>query len=288
LPAPTALQPTESDMSTSDPSPDYRKLATAIRAHCLRMTHRGQSGHLGSMFSMADMLAVLYLKVLRVDPRNPDWPERDRFVLSKGHGGAAVYAALAELGFFPRDWLNTYYLDDGKLSGHISHHVPGVEFSTGSLGHGLPVAVGMALAARHDGRKHRIICLMSDGDCNEGSTWEAIMFAAQHKLDNLTVIVDYNRVQALGHMQDVIEMEPFAPKLEMFHWAVKTIDGHDYAQIEGALSELPFEPGKPSWLLARTVKCKGYPKKENTVACHYGCVNDTELCEALAELGVEV
>ena len=263
----------------------YRDLATKIRAHCLRMTHRGQSGHLGSMLSMADLLAVLYTSILRVDAENPDWPERDRFVLSKGHGGAAVYAVLAEQGFFPKEWLDTYYLDDGKLSGHISHHVPGVEFSTGSLGHGLPVAVGMALAAKHDGKQHRIFCLMSDGDCNEGATWEAIMFAAQHKLDNLVGIVDYNRVQALGKMAEVIEMEPFAPKLELFGWEVRTIDGHDYEQIEKALSEVPFVKGKPSWVLATTIKCKGVSWLEDTVASHYGHVNDEELAAALKELG---
>ncbi len=262
------------------------ELATKIRAHCLRMTHRGRSGHLGSMLSMADMMAVLYSGILKVDPANPDWYERDRFILSKGHAGAAVYAVLAEKGFIPGEWLETYYLDDGKLCGHISHHVPGVEFSTGSLGHGLPVAVGMALAAKHDGKGHRIFCMMSDGDCNEGSTWEAIMMGAQHKLDNLVGIVDYNRVQALGKMQDVIEMEPFAPKLELFGWTVRTIDGHDFQQIETALSEVPFEKGKPSWIIARTTKCRGVSWLEDTVRSHYGCVNDEELCQALNELGV--
>ncbi len=264
----------------------YQELATKIRAHCLRMTHRGMSGHLGSMLSMADMLAVLYTSILKVDPENPEWDERDRFVLSKGHGGAAVYAVLAEKGFFPMEWLNTYYLDDGKLSGHISHHVPGVEFSTGSLGHGLPVAVGMALAARNDGKQHRIFCLMSDGDCNEGSTWEALMFAAHHELDSLIVIVDYNRVQALGKMADVIEMEPFVPKLELFGWSVRSIDGHDCEQLEATLSEVPFEKGRPSWVLASTTKCKGVSWLEDTVGSHYGCVNDEELAAALAELGV--
>ncbi len=264
----------------------YRDLARAIRCQCLQMTHRGKSGHVGSMLSMADLLAVLYTSILKVDPANPKWPERDRFILSKGHGGAAVYAVLAERGFFPKDWLNTYYLDNGKLAGHISHHVPGVEFSTGSLGHGLPVAVGMALAARQAGKKHRVFCLLSDGDCNEGSTWEAIAFAAQHHFDNLTVIVDYNRVQALGKMEDVIELEPFARKLEDFRWAVREIDGHDYVQIETALNQVPFAPGKPSWLLARTTKGKGVSWMENTVACHYGAVNDEQLAKALKELEV--
>lgn len=265
----------------------YQTLATRIRAHCLQMTHRGKSGHVGSMLSMADLLAVLYTRILHVDPHRPDWPDRDRFILSKGHGGGAVYATLAELGFFPREWLNTYYLDDGKLSGHISHHVPGVEFSTGSLGHGLPVATGMALAAKHAGRKHRIFCLMSDGDCNEGSTWEAIMFAAQHKFDNLIAIVDYNRVQALGKMEDVIEMEPFSRKVEDFGWLVRTIDGHDYRQIEKTLSEVPFSSGRPSFVLARTVKGKGVSWMENTVSCHYGSVNDEKLAKALQEVGVK-
>jgi len=264
---------------------EYQKLATKIRVDCLQMTHRGKSGHLGSMLSMADLLSVLYTTTLRVDPARPDWPDRDRFILSKGHGGAAVYSALAEKGFFPAELMEKYYLDDG-MSGHISHHVPGVEFSTGSLGHGLPIAVGMALAAKHDGKKHRVFCLMSDGDCNEGSTWEAIMFAAQHGFDNLTVIVDYNRVQTLGKMEDVIEMEPFAQKMVDFGWAVRTIDGHDYQQIEDTLSQLPFEVGKPSWVLAKTTKCKGIKSMEGTVACHYGCVNDEQLASALAELGV--
>jgi len=248
------------------------------------MTHRGHSGHVGSMLSMADILAVLYTRILKVDPARPDWPDRDRFILSKGHGGGAVYAVLSELGFFPPDWLNTYYLDAGKLSGHISHHVPGVEFSTGSLGHGLPVAVGMALAARHAGRKHRVFCLLSDGDCDEGSTWEAVAFAAQHRLDNLVAIVDYNRVQALGKMEDVIELEPFARKLEDFRWAVRETDGHDSARLERDLRELPFAPGKPSWLLARTTKGKGVSWMEHTVSCHYGSVNDEQLAKALKEI----
>ena len=274
------------DLDDCERTPEYAALALRIREHCVRMTHRGKSGHLGSMLSMADILAVLYSGVLRVDPKNPGWPERDRFILSKGHAGAAVYAVLAEKGFFPREWLDRYYLDDG-LSGHISHHVPGVEFSTGSLGHGLPVAVGMALAAKHDAKNHRVFCLLSDGDCNEGSTWEAIMFAAQHKFDNLTAIVDYNRVQALGKMEDVIEMEPFAKKLKDFGWAVREVDGHNFGEMERTFSEVPFEPGQPSWILARTVKCKGIARLEGTVGSHYGCLSDQQLAEALAELGVE-
>jgi len=193
---------------------------------------------------------------------------------------------LGELGFFPKRWFNGYYRDKGKLMGHISHHVPGVEFSTGSLGHGLPVAVGMALAARHAGKTHRIICLMSDGDCDEGGTWEAILFAAQHKLDNLTVIVDYNKVQALGMSKDVLDLEPFARKLEDCHWAVKEADGHDVVAVDAALRTLPFEPGKPSWLVCHTVKGKGVSWMENTVSSHYGSVNDEQLAKALREVEV--
>jgi transketolase len=262
-------------------------LARAVRGHCLCMTHRGKSGHVGSMLSMAEILAVLYQRVLRMDPQRPDWEERDRFVLSKGHGGCAVYAVLGELGFFPRDWFEGYYRDAGKLMGHISHHVPGVEFSTGSLGHGLPVAVGMALAARHAGQTHRVVCLLSDGDCNEGSTWEAVFFAAQHQLDNLTVIVDYNRIQALGRSQDVLDLEPFARKLEDCHWTVKEVEGHEVVALDAALRTLPFGAGQPSWLICHTIKGKGVSFMEDTVACHYGSVNDEQLAQALAEVGWE-
>ena len=264
-----------------------RELATIVRAHCLRMTHRGKSGHAGSMLSMAEIIAVLYDRILRVDPENPDWPDRDRFVLSKGHAGGAVYAMLTEKGFFPKTWMRRYYRDEGQLMGHISHYVPGVEFSTGSLGHGLPVATGMALAANQAGKKHRVFCLLSDGDCDEGSTWEATMFAAQHKFDNLTVVVDYNKVQALGFVKDVIELEPFSDKLRACRWSVREIDGHDVEAIDGALQAVPFEPGKPSWIIAHTVKGKGVSFMENTVACHYGSVNDEQLAQALDEIGVD-
>jgi len=264
----------------------YRRLAQLIRGYAVKMTNCRSSGHVGSSLSMADIVAVLYERVLRVDPANPRWPDRDRFILSKGHAAAGVYGALVEKGFFPRKWVDTYYGDDGKLCGHISHHVPGVEFSTGSLGHGLPVAAGMALAAKRNKRGHRIFCLMSDGDCNEGSTWEAIMFAAQHGFDNLTAIVDANKIQALGKVTDIINMEPFAEKVEDFGWAVDEIDGHDFDQIEKALLAVPFRKGKPSFIIARTVKGKGVKSIENTVSSHYRCIPDGELKAVYAELGV--
>lgn len=253
---------------------ELQNFARQIRFHCLRMVHIGKSGHIGSMLSMPELLVVLYKKILIVDPKNPQMPERDRFILSKGHGGAALFAVLAEMGFFPLEWLNRYYVDDGKLHGHISHHIPGVELSTGSLGHGLPVACGMAMAARSQNKKHRIFCLMSDGDCNSGSTWEAIMLAGQHKFDNLIGIVDYNRLQALGRSDDIINLEPFAKKMELFGWAVKEIDGHSIPEIYDACNTLPLEKGKPTWIIARTVKGKGVAKFENEYRCHYGVTDE--------------
>ncbi len=264
----------------------YRRLAQLIRGYAVKMTNCRSSGHVGSSLSMADIVAVLYERILRVDPANPRWPERDRFILSKGHAAAGVYGALVEKGFFPKEWVDTYYGDDGRLCGHISHHVPGVEFSTGSLGHGLPVAAGMALAAKRNKRSYRIFCLMSDGDCNEGSTWEAMMFSAQHGFDNLTAIVDANKIQALGKVTDIINMEPFAEKVEDFGWAVDEIDGHDFEQIEKALLAVPFRKGKPSFIIARTIKGKGVKSIENTVSSHYRCIPNEELKAVYAELGV--
>ena len=259
--------------------------ANRIRANAVMMTNQNRSGHVGSSLSMADIIAVLFDKILNFDPSDPKMAGRDRFILSKGHAAAGVYAAMAEKGFFPAEWLKTYYGDAGKLCGHISHHVPGVEFSTGSLGHGLPVALGMALAARKAKVKFRVIALLSDGDCNEGSTWEAFMLAAQHKVDNLTVIVDYNRVQALGMSKDVIDLEPFAEKMELFKWAAKRIDGHDHQQIYDALANLPLCKGKPSIIIADTVKCKGIGRLENTVQSHYRYIPDEELGDIYKEIG---
>ena len=263
---------------------ECRALAKEIRKHVLRMVCAGKSGHIGSMLSTADIYPVLYKRILKVDPSRPKWPERDRFLLSKGHGGAALLACLAECGFFPLSWLDRYYCDDGILSGHISHHVPGVEFSTGSLGHGLPVACGMAMAAKRDGAKHRIFVMSSDGDLNEGSTWEAIMLAGQHHYDNLTMIVDYNRLQALGSSEDIIDLEPLGPKLEMFGWKTAEADGHDPQAIEAALSHLPLEGGKPSCVIFRTVKGKGVSFMENDYKWHYGGLTEELRDKALAEV----
>lgn len=264
-----------------------RQLAKQIRIDCVRMTNSGRSGHVGSMLSMADMIAVLYEKILNVDPACPDMPDRDRFILSKGHAGAAVYSALAAKGFIPKEWLNRYYCDDGKLMGHISHKVPGVEFSTGSLGHGFPVATGMAIAARYAGSDRKIICMSSDGDMNEGSTWEAIMFAAQEKLSNLTLVIDYNQVQALGHSEEVIDLRDLKPKLEQFGFAVREIDGHNLEEIYEAFSSLPIQKDKPSAIIAHTIKCKGIPALEDTVKSHYRFVPDEEIEQVIKAIEEE-
>ena len=265
--------------------PNTKEMAFRIRTHALRMVHDANASHIGTCLSMADLLAVLYGQVLRLDPIRPDWPDRDRFILSKGHGAAILYAALAERGFFPCEWLETYCQDGSKLVGHITNHnVPGVEVSTGSLGHGLPIGCGMALAGKREGKPYRVFVMLSDGELDEGSNWEAILFAPQHQLDNLVAIVDYNKIQSFGRVKDVLELEPLADKWRAFRWAVREIDGHNHSQIASALTGVPFEPGKPNVIIAHTVKGKGVSFMENQLAWHYKTPNEQQLAEALAEL----
>ena len=264
---------------------DTRELASRIRVHALRMTSGGGSAHIGSVLSMADILSVLYGGVLRVDPTNPKWSERDRFILSKGHAGAGVYAVLAERGFFPVEKLATHYRDGSDLSGHVSHKgVPGVELSTGSLGHGLPVGTGMAFAGKLDDAPHRVFVLLSDGECDEGSNWEAILFAAHHHLDNLVAIVDYNKVQSLKPVAETLALEPFADKWRDFGWSVLEVDGHDHDQLRDTLSKLPFEPRTPSCIIAHTVKGKGVSFMEHSVLWHYRTAKGDEFDAAEQEL----
>ncbi len=263
----------------------YRKLAKKIRISLLKMISESKASHVGTGLSMADVLAVLYCDVLRVDPSRPDWPERDRFVLSKGHGCAAVYAVLAECGFFPKEWLDTYYRDGGRLAGHMTHKgVPGVEVSTGSLGHGLSIACGMALVGKRENLPYRIFTLLSDGECDEGSTWEAVLFAGHHKLDNLVAIVDYNKIQSLGRVENVLDLEPFVQKWKAFRWSVREIDGHNHADIKKALSNLPMEKDKPNCVIAHTVKGKGVSFMEDLLLWHYRTPNKEDLKRAMEEL----
>jgi len=261
-------------------------LARRIRVHVVRMTSRANSSHIGSSFSMSELLAVLYGGgVLRVDPACPDWPERDRFILSKGHGCAGLYAALAEAGFFPLPELDTFYLNGTRLAGHATTTVPGVELSTGSLGHGLPVGTGMALAAKRAGEAHRVFVLLSDGECDEGSVWEAALFAPQHRLDNLVVIVDYNKIQSLGTVKEVLDLDPFADKWRSFRWAVREIDGHDVDAVRDALTAVPFESGRPSCVIAHTVKGKGVSFMEDKLLWHYRAPLGDDRAIAMRELG---
>lgn len=261
-------------------------LARRIRLQALRMIDRARSSHLGSAFSMTELLAVLYTRILRLDPERPDWPDRDRFILSKGHACAPLYIVLAERGFFPTSWLDDFYLNGSHLAGHASHTgVPGVEVSTGSLGHGLPMACGMAVAGKHDRKSHRVFALLSDGECDEGSTWEAALFAPHHHLDNLIAIVDYNKIQSLGTVKEVLDLDPFAAKWRAFGWAVKEIDGHNIQQIDETLTSVPFESGKPSCVIAHTVKGKGVSFMEDKLLWHYRAPDKEEMARALAELG---
>lgn len=263
---------------------DPRALAKRIRIHALHMTSAGGSSHIGAAFSIADILAVLYGRILRVDPANPGWEDRDRFILSKGHAGAAVYAVLAECGFFPVEKLKTHYQDGSDLSGHVSHKgVPGVEVSTGSLGHGLSIGAGMALGAKMDKADYRVFVLLSDGECDEGSTWEAVLFAAHHRLDNLVAIVDYNKFQLDGAIAEILDLEPLADKWRAMKWHVREIDGHDLGAVLEGL-EWATSQRCPACLIAHTVKGKGVSFMEGENAYHGVAPTEEELARALGEL----
>ena len=262
---------------------DSRELAYKIRCHGLEMTHISHGSHIGAILSVADIMAVLYADLLNVDPSDPQKEDRDRFILSKGHAGAAVYAALAERGFFSTEELKTHYADGSSLSGHVSHKgIPGVEFSTGSLGHGLPVAVGMAYAAKMDGKPYRVVVVMGDGECDEGSVWEASLFAAHHHLDNLTVIVDHNKMQSLDFCENTLSIDPLWRKFQEFGYQVYDIDGHNHEAIREAWCA-PFDE-KPKMIIANTIKGKGVSFMENDILWHYRWPREDEMNAALAEL----
>lgn len=266
----------------------YKKMAQSIRALSLQMRHDSKSYHVGGDLSCADILAVLYTDVLNIKPSDPKWEKRDRFIQSKGHNCAPLYAALALKKFFPMSWLKTFYQNGGRLAGHVTHRgVPGIEASTGSLGHGLPIACGMALCAKRDKKTYRVFALMSDGEMDEGSNWEAILFAGHHKLDNLTAIVDYNKIQSFGHTREVLNLDPLTDKWRAFNWAVREIDGHNINEIANALKAIPFQKGKPSVVIAHTVKGKGVSFFENTLASHYACPDDEQLQQALGEINAK-
>jgi transketolase len=264
--------------------PDIQTLALNIRKSAILMTHLGQSSHIGSILSCTDIIASLYGGVMNINPDKPELEDRDRFILSKGHAGAAVYAVLAELGFFDKSKLRDHYKNGSVFSGHLSHKgVPGVELSTGSLGHGLGVACGRAYAAKIDNKKHKNFVLMSDGETDEGSVWEAAMFAGHFKLNNLIALIDYNKIQSLGSVEKTMTLEPYEKKWESFNWKVKRVDGHDVNLLVKELNNLTNED-KPICFICDTIKGKGVSFMENSVLWHYRSPNKKEYEDAIREL----
>lgn len=263
-----------------------QQLAWLIRRHGIEMTHLSGGSHIGAILSVADIMAVLYNDVANVDPKNPKMPERDRIILSKGHAGASVYAALAERGFFDIEELKTHYQNGSRLSGHVSHKgVPGVEFSTGSLGHGLPVGAGMAMAAKKDGKAHSVYVILGDGECDEGSVWEAALVAHHYELDNLVAIIDHNKMQSLDFCENTIKLSPFADKWRAFGWNVLDIDGHDHDALRAAFKAAKENKGTPTVIIANTIKGKGISFMENDILWHYRFPHDGEEYDgALKEL----
>jgi transketolase len=248
------------------------------------MVTRARASHIGSALSIADIIAVLYGRILRVDPGSPDNPERDRFILSKGHACVAVYAALAETGFIEAALLESYGTDGSPLMAHISHKVPGVEFSTGALGHGLPFGTGKALACKLGQYPWRTFVLTSDGEWGEGSNWEAALFAAHHRLNKLLCIIDYNKLQSLKSVEETLRLEPLHSKFEAFGWAVKEVDGHDHDALAEVLDETSWPDDKPAMVIAHTVKGKGVSFMENRVEWHYRNPSTELLVQAIEEI----
>lgn len=264
---------------------ELRALADQIRIRSLQMVHRARLGHPGGDFSAADILVTLYRGILRIDPKNPGAPERDRFIMSKGHCSASLYATLAQTGFFDADELHAYMAPLSFLNGHPDRNkVPGVEANTGPLGHGLPIAVGCALAAKMDSASWRTFVLTGDGELQEGSNWEAAMAAAQYQLDNLTVIVDRNRIQQGDFTENTIGMEPIAERWKAFGWEVRETDGHDHEALLSILSATPFQVAKPSCLIAHTEKGHGVSFMTNRPEWHHKVPSSEELEAAIQEL----
>tara|TARA_Y100000758_G_scaffold296664_1_gene255858 strand:+ start:100 stop:933 length:834 start_codon:yes stop_codon:yes gene_type:complete len=259
--------------------------ALLIRRNVWRAFHAAGSGHIGGSSSAADLLAALYFHYLNLRPEEPDWQERDRFVLSKGHANGALAAVLAQAGFFPDSHLDDFYGYQTLMGMHPDIKLAGVEMSTGGLGHGLSVGVGMALGARLKKRQSRTVVMVGDGELQEGSNWEAAMAAAHLKLSSLTAIVDYNKVQQSGHVRDVLGLEPLVDKWQAFGWSVRELDGHDMAEIVAALDALPYLADMPSVMIAHTVKGKGVSFAENTHLWHQNMIDDEVYQKAIDELG---
>lgn len=265
---------------------NIQKFANEIRSIAVTLAHNVNESHSGGALSMADLLAVIYTKYIGVAAIKENRSDRDRFILSKGHCCATLYAALAKVGILSEKELFRSFAQDGTYYfAHASHMLPGVELSTGSLGHGLPVACGMAIGAKRAGSNTKVYCVVGDGEMDEGSNWEAIMFAAHHKLDNLYLIIDKNQMQALGNTKDVLSLDPLPCKLETFNWEVVEIDGNNVEQIVSAFEYLhTCTSGKPKVIVANTIKGKGVSYMENNLRFHYSAPNELELKQALEEL----
>ena len=260
--------------------------ACQIRINIINMLEKSQSGHPGGSLSLAEIMSVLYFKEMNIDPSNPRWEDRDRFVLSKGHGAPVLYAALAERGFFPKEELDNLRKIDSMLQGHPDMKgTPGVDMTTGSLGQGLAAANGMALAGKIDNKDYRVYSVIGDGECQEGLIWEAAMLAAHYKLDNLTVFLDHNGLQIDGKNKDIMNIEPIDEKFKSFGWNVLKIDGHSIDDIIEAIDEAKRTKGQPTIIIANTFKGKGVSFMENQAGWHGKAPSAEEACKALEELG---
>ncbi len=263
----------------------FTKIAKEIRKDILLMANRAKSAHVGGALSCVELLTALYFEIMKIDPKNPYNEKRDRLIFSKAHDAKALYATLARRGFFHKRTLDGYEMDGGLLPGHATRHcVPGVEVSAGALGHGLSMAAGMAYVGKKDKKSFRVFTILSDGECNQGSTWEAILFAGHHKLDKLVAIGDYNKLQGCGFTKYILDLEPFVDKWKSFRWEVREINGHNFKEITEALSHLPFKMDKPSVVIANTIKGFGGSRVHvNQVSSQYKPPTDEEIEEILSE-----
>lgn len=262
-----------------------RARAQLIRKIALSMIVKAHASHIASSYSIVELLTYLYERVLQINPKKPQDPDRDRFILSKGWGISVLYATLAVKGFFPKRFLEQYCKDGSSMIGIATRNgIPGIEATTGSMGHGLPLGVGMAMAGKLQKRRYRVVVIIGDGECDEGSTWEAILQAGHRHLDNLVVIVDHNKWQSFGRIKDILDLHPLAAKFKAFRWAVKEINGHNFQDIEKAFKTMPLEKGKPTMIIAHTIKGKGVSVLEDRNEWHYRTPTEKEIAIAKKEL----
>ncbi|OGM99551.1 MAG: hypothetical protein A2817_01185 [Candidatus Yanofskybacteria bacterium RIFCSPHIGHO2_01_FULL_39_8b] len=264
---------------------DLKRQALNIRRDIITISAKAGSTHIGSLLSTVDILTALYFDILRIDPKKPNNSNRDRFILSKGHGCLGLYCTLANRGFISKKILNEYCKDGSTLPIHpVRGSVPGIEATTGSLGHGLGMGLGLALARKRDNESGRVFVLLSDGECDEGSTWEAVMLAGHLKTDNLIAIVDYNKIQCYGHVKDILDLEPFTDKWRANGWEAIEVNGHKFEELIPALRSIPSQVGKPTVIIAHTARGKGVPSMENKLEWYYYNIKSENLDKILAEL----